>query len=113
MFAQHNDRLRRFHRFQLEPPELTSRERAQLGVANKFVENLRALDPATSAKDRAKYLKKMAKAAGYRQIVIAALIQLAPVETVSVQANMAGDRLTITDGVAGAQSSVVTVADPR
>ncbi len=88
-------------------------ERSELRNAQTFVKNLQGLNPSASAEDRAESLEKIARAAGYRQIAIAAFIQLAPAPTVSVKANMAGDRLTITDGVFGAQAIHVDVDDPR
>jgi hypothetical protein len=87
-------------------------ERMELGRAKQFVKYLRELGAAKNAKQRAKAMKRLANTSRYDLYVVAALVELAPKNTVTLDASMLGKRIRVADGRKG-QAFNVPVVDPR
>jgi len=86
-------------------------ERRQMERARKFANNVHKLARATSGKDRAKALKWIANSARYDLYAMAAMVNLAPRETLTIDASLLGERIRVVDGVRG--GSALSVDDPR
>jgi hypothetical protein len=97
-------------------------ERNQLEAANEFVANLNGLANAATAAQRASSLKGLANEArfGVFDIVapqrhlytLAAILELAPRETTTIDASLHGERIRIEDGQEG-ESFRIPVIQPR
>lgn len=86
-------------------------ERRQLERARKFANNVHKLARATSGKDRAKALKWIANSARYDLYAMAAMVDLAPRETLTIDASLLGERIRVVDGVSG--GTALGIDDPR
>ncbi|MBL4847714.1 MAG: SH3 domain-containing protein [Planctomycetes bacterium] len=86
-------------------------ERRQMEKAKAFARQVQRLANATKSKDRAKALKWIVSSARYDLYTMAALIELAPRSTVTIDASLLGKRIRVVDGVRG--GAALSVDDPR
>lgn len=86
-------------------------ERRQMDRARTFANNVHKLARATSGKDRAKALKWIANSARYDLYAVAAMVNLAPRDTLSIDASLLGERIRVVDGVSG--GTALGIDDPR
>ena len=86
-------------------------ERNQLDRARRFARSMEQLGQARTPQARAQALKWIATSARYDLYSVAALVSLAPRDSLSIDASLLGERIRVVDGVRGA--SALAVADPR
>jgi hypothetical protein len=84
-----------------------------LSNAVDFVTTMGKLAAATTQQERAKSMKTLAKSAGFKHYVLAAVLDLTPPETVRLDASYLGDRVRIVDGREASLGTTVRVVDPR
>lgn len=86
-------------------------ERQEMEKAQTFADQIHKLARAESGKDRARALKWIANSARYDLYAVAAIVDLAPKESVTIDASLLGKRIRVVDGVAG--GTALRVEDPR
>ncbi len=92
---------------------LRRRQHRDLKRANWFVADMRSLAQARDAEARGEAVERIARRSYFDMIAISALMDLAPRETVHVEASMGGKHVTLGGEWTGETAGTVAVDDPR
>ncbi|MBL4845159.1 MAG: SH3 domain-containing protein [Planctomycetes bacterium] len=85
--------------------------RFQLKRALRFANQVHRLAGASTAVQRASALKWIANSARYDLYAVAAIVELAPREAISIDASLLGESIQVVDGVRG--GTALAIDDPR